>query len=52
MPKSCLKMDSLQPVGEVIHANESKHERVEVTIESNGQKYLLIVGLLEISHTL
>lgn len=51
MLKSCLKMDNLQPVGEVIvrciHGDETKHETVEVTIEINGQKYLLTVGLLE-----
>lgn len=51
MLKSCLKIDKLQPVGEVIecciHGDESKHETVDINIEINRQKYLLMVGLLE-----
>lgn len=51
MLAACLKSDELQPVGKVIvrciHGDESEHDTAEVTVEINGQKYLLTVGLLD-----
>lgn len=42
---------SFQPVGKVrvrcIHGDESEHQTSEVPIEISGQKYLLVVGLLD-----
>lgn len=48
--KSCLP-SGFQSVGKVrvrcIHGDESEHQTSEVPIEISGQKYLLVVGLLD-----